>query len=282
MFAALNLPPSWQGNLWHYRFQDWQHTKHHHVELEFNLITQGSGIYLLDNEKYQVRRGDLIWLYPTQNHVLVRETADLEMWIGVFRPEALAGIATDPNQQPLCRETASGECCRRLPLKHLQRLDGLMREVHASKDQAGHFNAGLGYAFLTAWHAFEQASAIPIEDVHPAVEKAARSLQNETAPASFRELARHTGLSAPRLSRLFKQQTGISLVEFRNRLRLGRFLQRYGTGQRHTMLDAALAAGFGSYPQFHRVFKNAFGCSPRSRQWQTQTAASGPATLGRL
>ncbi len=282
MFAALNLPPAWQGNLWHYRFQEWRHTMHHHVELEFNLITQGSGIYLLDNEKYQVRRGDLIWLYPTQNHVLMRETADLEMWIGVFRPEALATIATDPHHEPLCRDASSGECCRRLPLKHLQRLDVLLAEVHASKNQAAHFNAGLGYAFLTSWHYFEQASAIPIEDVHPAVEKAARSLQNETAPQSFRELARHTGLSAPRLSRLFKQQTGISLVEFRNRLRLGRFLQRYGTGQRYTMLDAALAAGFGSYPQFHRVFKTAFGCSPRSRQWQTQAAAAGPAAASRI
>lgn len=282
MFAALNLPPSWQGNLWHYRFQEWRHTMHHHVELEFNLVTQGSGIYLLDNEKYQVRRGDLIWLYPTQNHVLVRETADFEMWIGVFRPEALAAIATDPNQQSLCRDTASGECCRRLPLRHVQRLDALLTDVHATKAQAAHFNAGLGYAFLTAWQAFEQASAIPIEDVHPAVEKAARRLQSEQAPPGFRALARHTGLSAARLSRLFKQQTGISLVEFRNRVRLGRFLQVYGAGQRHTMLAAALAAGFGSYPQFHRVFRSAFGCSPRSRLWQTRVAASASSALGRI
>lgn len=28
------------------------------------------------------------------------------------------------------------------------------------------------------------------------------------------------------------------------------------------MLEAALAAGFGSYPQFHRVFKRVVGCSP--------------------
>jgi hypothetical protein len=159
VLAALNLPPNWQGNLWHYRFQEWRHTMHHHEELEFNLVTRGSGIYLLDNVKYAVRRGDLIWLYPAQNHVRMRKKSDLEMWIGVFRPEALTSIATDPNQQPLCRETASGECCRRLPVRHLQRLDALLTEVHASKDQAAHFNAGLGYAFLKAWHAFEQAPA---------------------------------------------------------------------------------------------------------------------------
>jgi AraC-like DNA-binding protein len=61
---------------------------------------------------------------------------------------------------------------------------------------------------------------------------------------------------------LFKQQTGVALVDFRNRQRVERFLQIYGTGQRLTMLDAALEAGFGSYPQFHRVFKRVIGCSP--------------------
>jgi AraC-like DNA-binding protein len=28
------------------------------------------------------------------------------------------------------------------------------------------------------------------------------------------------------------------------------------------MLDAALEAGFGSYPQFHRIFKRVMGRSP--------------------
>jgi hypothetical protein len=65
---------------------------------------------------------------------------------------------------------------------------------------------------------------------------------------------------------LFKQQTGVALVDFRNRQRVEKFLAIYRTGQRTTMLDAALEAGFGSYPQFHRVFKRVMGCSPRARQ----------------
>tara|TARA_R110002111_G_scaffold234766_1_gene295871 strand:- start:805 stop:1614 length:810 start_codon:yes stop_codon:yes gene_type:complete len=269
MLAKLDLPEFWKGNLWHYRFQDWNHTAHRHVELEFNLITEGSAIYLLDNEKYQVQRGDLIWLYPTQNHVLVSETPDFEMWIGVFRPEALAAIATDPSHELLRQSDTIGECCRRLTLKQTQRLSALFEEVFRTKAQAAHFNAGLGYAFLTSWQYFENAKAIPIEDVHPAVEKAARYLQDETSSQNLTELARHTGLSAARLSRLFKQQTGISMVSFRNRLRLNKFLRLYGAGQRHTMLDAALEAGFGSYPQFHRVFKTEMGRSPRSHQWRS-------------
>jgi AraC-like DNA-binding protein len=83
---------------------------------------------------------------------------------------------------------------------------------------------------------------------------------------SVDELARRSGLSSTRLSRLFKQQTGVALVDFRNRQRIERYLQLYGTGQRMTMLDAALEAGFGSYPQFHRVFKRVTGRSPGSHR----------------
>jgi transcriptional regulator GlxA family with amidase domain len=75
-------------------------------------------------------------------------------------------------------------------------------------------------------------------------------------------LAHRSGLSASRLSRLFKEQTGFALVDFRNRQRISRFLEIYGTGQRQTMLNAAMDAGFGSYPQFHRVFRQVMGSSP--------------------
>ena len=268
MLEALNLPKDWQGNLWHYRFQDWRHTYHHHVELEFNLITGGTGIYLLDNEKYQVHRGDLIWLYPTQSHVLVQETADFAMWIGVVRPQALDVLATDANHAALRQDRASTAVCRRLPLKQMQQLCTLLEAVVTTKERAAYFNSGLGYALLTAWQFFENASAIPIEDVHPAVDKAAHILQRDNDAITLVQLARQTGLSPSRLSRLFKQQTGVTIVDFRNRQRLAKFLSLYGNGQRHTMLNAALAAGFGSYPQFHREFKKNLGRSPRATVWQ--------------
>jgi transcriptional regulator GlxA family with amidase domain len=61
---------------------------------------------------------------------------------------------------------------------------------------------------------------------------------------------------------LFAQHTGVTIVEFRNRQRIERFLALYGSGHRHDLLSAALAAGFGSYAQFHRVFRRIMGCSP--------------------
>ena len=266
MRQQLELPQSLDGNLWFYRNLGRALAMHHHAELEFNLVTQGSGLYLLENRKYEIRRGDLLWLFPAQEHLLIEQTLDFEMWIGVARPQTIQRIAVDEGTTVLRQKNPPGEYCRRLPQPVLGQLEKLFTQIAASTGKPGWFNAGLAYAFLTAWQQFEQAADVPVRDVHPAVEKAARLIRDESTTLTLEELAVRAGLSTHRLSRLFKQQTGVALVDFRNRQRVERFLEIYGTGQRLTMLDAALEAGFGSYPQFHRVFKRVMGHSPRRHQ----------------
>jgi hypothetical protein len=71
-----------------------------------------------------------------------------------------------------------------------------------------------------------------------------------------------SGVSPSHLSRLFKAQTGVSISRFRNQQRLQRFQLLYGHGRRTTALAAAVEAGFGSYAQLHRVFRELTGRSP--------------------
>jgi transcriptional regulator GlxA family with amidase domain len=156
-----------------------------------------------------------------------------------------------------------GDFCRRLPDSWATRLVHLYEEVFAAQNDTDRYNAGLAYALALSWAAHGATSQLlPFSDVHPCVEKAALLLQNEDEPLDLTRLARRVGMSTSRLSRLFKQQTGVSLSEFRNRRRIERFLEIYGAGHRHSLREAAFAAGFGSYPQFHRVFKTAMGRTP--------------------
>jgi AraC-like DNA-binding protein len=76
-----------------------------------------------------------------------------------------------------------------------------------------------------------------------------------------RVLAKRLGTTADRLGRAFKATLGEPLADYRNRLRLGRFLSLVEP-RGGNLLAAALDAGFGSYAQFHRVFRRQFGCSP--------------------
>ena len=75
-------------------------------------------------------------------------------------------------------------------------------------------------------------------------------------------LAGQLGVSTARLTRTFRRETGTSVVDHRNELRLARFLGRVDT-RAGNLLEAALGAGFGSYAQFHRVFRARFGQAPR-------------------
>lgn len=79
---------------------------------------------------------------------------------------------------------------------------------------------------------------------------------------SGKTMAKTVGISLSRLARLFKSELGLSLVEYRNRLRLERFFQLVDNGD-NNLLEAALASGFGSYAQFHRVFCGVYKKRPR-------------------
>jgi AraC-like DNA-binding protein len=255
---------------WRYANPAGANRRHHHAELELNLVTRGTGTYLLGNRRYEIRRGDLLWLFPTQEHVLIEQTPDFEMWIVVFRRRLIKRSATDPTSLPLQQRSFAGDTCRRLRQQDLARFEELFAQLTDTVSEPGLLNAALAYALLHAWKCFDRAGEVPEGSLHPAVERAARLLLSDENSYALPQLARRAGLSPSRLSRLFKQQTGLSIVEFRNRQRMQRFLERYqwqrDSGRQSTLLEAALDAGFGSYPQFHRVFRQVTGCSPAEYQ----------------
>ncbi|MCZ7647146.1 MAG: AraC family transcriptional regulator [Planctomycetota bacterium] len=238
---------------------------HAHAELELNLVVRGSGAYLIDGRRVALRPRSLVWLFPAQHHLMLDDAPDLEMWIGVFRPRLLRAACRSAGSRTLARQRVETPLQKRLAAEAAARLERLFEEVAESRGRPDAFNAGLAFAALAAWGLFSDADeAGPGTDVHPAVERAARLLREEPGgELNLAGLARRAGLSPARLSRLFKQQTGVSLTQYRNRFRLERFLELYGEGQRRSMLQAALEAGFGSYPQFHRVFRARMGVGPR-------------------
>ena len=239
-------------------------SSHRHDELEVNLVIQGSATYLLGDRRYDLGEGTLVWLFPGQNHVLVRQSEGFAMWWAVFGTGLLRRSCSTLETADLLNWNPAGHFCKRLDTRRTRRIGGLFADVEEAKSigESGLQNAGLAYLLLSCWEAF-RASEDAVEglDIHPAVEKTTRILSDETEAGDLTQLARRAGLSPTRLSRLFKEQVGLTVSQFRNRRRLERFLELYGRGRRVGALEAALEAGFGSYAQFHRVFTQATGVS---------------------
>lgn len=265
VLEKLKVPPGRDGAVWFHDEPRRTHQMHRHIELEFNLVERGAATYLLGEQRHDLRPGTLMWLFPAQDHVLLDKSPDFAMWIAVFTPEACQRLCSTEATAPLRASDPPVRFAARLAHPDLARVTALLRDLFENNTRSDmpRFNAGLGYLLLSAWDAHRRASDAPAgAGVHPAVERAVRLLRDkETEPLSASDLARQTGLSASRLGRLFFAQTGVSLTAFRNRQRIERFLQRYER-QRTTLLEAALASGFGSYAQFHRVFKNVMGYAP--------------------
>ena len=237
---------------------------HRHRELELNLVSRGVATYMLRDRRYEMGVGSAVWLFPGQDHVLSHRSSDMCMWVIVFKPRLVARVCTTGPAVSARQQNPQGVFCRTLDQADAVRLHDLAQSVLDSAGNDATFNAGLAFLLQVAWNVFDRAQHRPGGDtVHPAVRAAAHLLTKPDCPESVDEIADQVGLSSTRLSHLFRQQMGLRLVDFRNRVRLERFLTLYGEGTRLKMLAAALRAGFGSYAQFHRVFTTQMGCGPR-------------------
>jgi AraC-like DNA-binding protein len=264
MVEDLGLRAGLDGRVVRHTYGDVRPSLHRHAELEVNLVVRGTASYLLGNRRYELTPGTLTWLFPGQDHVLVDESADHELWWAVFRTGLVARTAVTPETRDLLEEDPVGRFSRRLDSRQVRRLSALFTELRDAETLDGALvNAGLSYLLILAWRAFlDSDDVVEGVGVHPAVETAARLLRTDQHPGDLNTLARAAGLSLSHLSRLFKAQTGVSITRFRNQQRLRRFVVLYGNGRRSTALAAALEAGFGSYAQFYRVFRQETGRSP--------------------
>jgi AraC-like DNA-binding protein len=110
-----------------------------------------------------------------------------------------------------------------------------------------------------------QAQVEPAADESPSARRlatAAARLLGRDPGLGGADIAARMGVSLGRLAHVFKVEIGMSMVEYRNRVRLNRFTSLLDEGRRN-LLEAALAAGFGSYAQFHRVFRALRHTTPR-------------------
>jgi methylphosphotriester-DNA--protein-cysteine methyltransferase len=131
-------------------------------------------------------------------------------------------------------------------------------------DDPDGLNAGLQHLLLMCWR--NQCAGQGLGDavrLHPAVAHALSLLSESTDDEDLNQLARRCGASAAHLSRMFARQVGLPMSRYRNLARLERFFGQYRANPQRSVTEAAFAAGFGSYAQFHRVFTEAYGKGPR-------------------
>jgi len=261
---------------------------HHHVELELNLVAAGEITYVVEGQRYTFKKRALLWMFPSQEHQLVDRSADAAYYVAVFKPGLIERSCRSERYATLKRRELSNNRVLHTQLsprdfEELRReMDHIMadgidanllnREAGFGLSDAFRFrhndpdwlNAGLRHLLLASWRLQQGRDGVSREvPLHPSVRKAVDWINREPEMDGV-ELLGYCGVSKAYLSRLFHQQIGVPLTRYRNSVRLGRFGEAYRLQNRPTVMEAAYAAGFGSYAQFFRVFSQAYGHGPRA------------------
>lgn len=241
LFQPFPMLPGRAAQVWRHQ-PEYRRPRHFHEETEVNAVVRGSALVGIGDRTLALGPGELVMFEPGQDHVLLEASDDLELFVFALRP-ALAASArgTLPrilDQKLALRERELG-AFRERALAISDMRDGIPVEREVVE-----FFASLGS--------------------HPSASRVSsrRALgQLRTAPGlTAAELARRLRTAPAQLSREFHRDLGLTLVEYRARLRLMRFIGLVDAGA--SLTAAALDAEFGSYAQCHRTFQRALGCSP--------------------
>jgi len=247
---------------------------HFHGQLECLLIRRGSATLSVAAQTEVVRSGQLCWILPGVPHVMGNFSPDFDMWVveldaalvdecwAKINAANAAGSAEDhaPFESwsvPLGEQLA-GRPAVEVSAGVAELLAELAAGVWATRlpDEARSGLAAFGLLAL-------RTTLRNVDARRPnSVGQLASCLLLASPTMSRAAAAAELGVSEGFLSRAVHRDLGVTFVEHRARTRVAHFLALV-QAQGLNFLDAALAAGFGSYSQFHRTFSRVSGSRPR-------------------
>jgi AraC-like DNA-binding protein/quercetin dioxygenase-like cupin family protein len=239
-----------RGRIWRYA-PEYRRPRHFHAEPELNLVTSGSGQFGVGEDVVSVAEGDLLRWLPGQDHVLLDASPDFDLFV--------IGVSPALSERVLGERDASvqqGPALLRLAPELVDRFRTVCAAPVASEDPAV-IERHVGDFWREA-----HAVRTPRSDMHALTRRVLVSLL-ERPDLTRSDLTRLARGCPTEVSRQFRRNVGLTLVAYRTRLRLLRFIQGVDDGD-DSLLSASLGAGFGSYSQCHRVFRTALGCTPRA------------------
>lgn len=203
----------------------------------------------------RVSTADSAWIVPPNRAV----------WIpaGVSHAEEMRGQGT-------MRSLYFADAIARALPRHcaVMTVPALLRELILEATAHGALNAAvpaqkrLALVIVDRLALLEPARSqnLPMPRDARALAIAQRLQKNPANEEDLSALARRAGASTRTAQRLFKQETGLSFAQWRQRLRLLAAVERLGRGG--SVTDAALDVGYSSVSAFVSAFGQEFGVTP--------------------
>lgn len=245
------------------------HGPHVHDFFEILYLFSGERCFFINDRIFKMTEGDLIIISPNVLHKAISDQSpDCEGILLYFQEGFLA--PNHPLREALSQLFAIETISINLPLNERSLIEDLFfKMLQEDRNKNNGYQLALqGFLLqllvLLGRHvrssndsSFEHPSPM-----HEKISEIAQFInQNYPEPLSLTSLANRFFISPSYLSKVFKETTNFSFVEYLNNVRV-KEAKRLLLESRKKVVEIAAEVGFGSVTHFGRVFKEITGNSP--------------------
>ncbi len=246
-------------------------SKHFHDKYEIYYLRSGERYYFIKDRVFHINKGHLVLIREGELHKTTdAETPDHERSLIYFRKPyvAAAGNLTEILLESLNRSYYVIQ----LSLKEQQTVENIFSEMfqEADEQQTGFevcLQGLLMRLLVFILRYIEETDENAFVSDSPKHEKVSEIVKYINAhyleELYIPGIAGLFYISPYYLSRIFKETTGFTMLEYINTLRV-KAAQQLLTDKKIKVIDVAEKTGFGSVSQFNRIFRQVSGFSPLS------------------
>lgn len=254
---------------------------HHHREYEILYLAKGRMRFGIDNYEHMISEGDVVFIEPYTSHTFGSDGEDFHYYALLFDPSILGG-KDDP-----ARETfesvrfnryvsLSGDILTKIPaLFKADSEKAFGREILMKLFIYSIIN------HLIATHQFSVVSDLkPVQDnCSQAVFAAAEYIGlNYREQIKIQDIISLVKYSQSHFMRVFKRETGYSITEYINRIRVERACLDLMYSKK-SLTDIAIGNGFSTPQYFSKVFTCVMSITPSQFRNRAKSLAAPPIEL---
>lgn len=246
------------------------HTLHINQYYEIYIFISGNADYIVKSSCYQLQKGDIIVISPYEVHsVILKSSCEYERFYCLIPANSFHSLQVDP-LKGFERKYSSGHNLLRLsPEKKKLILSQLYKMSEMSKiggSTAPMMTFGVFLEFLSTI-IFEKGNdsdyteSIAYANTSPIVAEALGYMEKNYATIeNISEVSNHLNVTHPYLSSSFKKNTGVSMKQYLQHLRIARAKQLLE--ENHSVTDVCFESGFNDCSHFIKIFKETLGVTP--------------------
>lgn len=230
--------------------------QHVHDVAEFVHLTEGEAEFLVDGNRYALKPGDTIAIFPLVPHQYLRFSQDAKGLSVFLISNAIAEYQTVLTSLRPVIPVIGRSALREDAGYTLSRLNELMNKSEPAFD--------LAFVHLFLSHLFSVMKLKPAcvcTDKNLAIRVIEYITANYQQPLLLQNTADALGISASHLSHLMSQQLGIGFRQYINTMRVNH-AKTLIAETRMSMADIATQCGYTTQRSFNRAFLEVCGVTP--------------------